>query len=72
MHYQHREPKMVKQSESKMNLHRVISPLLQSKFESTHHLSPLFHGPQITYIDIGGIPGPPGPILFGGGPLIPP
>ena len=25
-----------------------------------------------TYIDIGGIPpGPPGPILFGGGPLIP-
>ena len=25
-----------------------------------------------TYIDIGGIPGPPGPILVGGGPRIPP
>lgn len=25
-----------------------------------------------TYIDIGGIPGPTGPILFGGGPRIPP
>lgn len=54
-----------------MNLHRIISLLLQSLNQHTIYL-PYSMDHRFTYIDIGGIPGPPGPILFGGGPLIPP